>query len=435
MEDPTISLITGPVDPNFRKVDQPKPFPRNNLLIQPKYLTHGQFKYGPNDHERLFNLKNQLEGLPDKQFREARDRANPFEQIVSNYFMNRAATKLANIVAVFQLLPVPTYPTYQFGQSNIPPVGLAENRKEENRKDLTALNNPGNPLAVPLDDVTMGKSLIFLDLGAAPGSFTQYLQYLYPTDSFGYAFSLSPEKGGLSWNLDQLQLQRVIFNPTNKRIQPILTLSILPPSDQSGKEQSRIYHGDLLSEYDPLISLINQRQKLDLVVSDAAFESEGAGLQQENSSFHLFVSEILIICSTLHIGGHSCIKIFSSLTESTAYLIYLTGFLFQEVYLFKPLSSRPANSEQYLIGKGFLGLNKEIEGILRSILQSKQYPIFSSPPPTDWVNYLLMVNQFSFDRQIEALNKIIQEFNSPSLTNRSNDFSTERALLLWGIPK
>ena len=39
-------------------------------------------------------------------------------------------------------------------------------------------------------------------------------------------------------------------------------------------------------------------------------------------------------------------------------LLYLLNQLYEEVYIYKPKTSRTANSEKYFIAKGFKGINK-----------------------------------------------------------------------------
>lgn len=54
---------------------------------------------------KLFGTKSKLDELPEKNFFDARESANPYEKIGKHFFMNRAALKMANLDALFHLLP------------------------------------------------------------------------------------------------------------------------------------------------------------------------------------------------------------------------------------------------------------------------------------------------------------------------------------------
>ena len=54
-------------------------------------------------------------------------------------------------------------------------------------------------------------------------------------------------------------------------------------------------------------------------------------------------------------------------------LIIIYASLFEELYMSKPVSSRPRNSEVYVVGKGFKGLPDKLRNILQIRLQEKEF--------------------------------------------------------------
>ena len=68
------------------------------------------------------------------------------------------------------------------------------------------------------------------------------------------------------------------------------------------------------------------------------------------------------------IGGTQIIKIFDTFTPLTIKLLYLVSTLYNNVYIYKPLTSRPANSEKYIIAKGFKGIDSNYLKSLYSIV-------------------------------------------------------------------
>jgi len=49
-------------------------------------------------------LQSRFDGVPEKDFLQARNRANPYEAVGRSIFINRAAVKMANMDYLFKLL-------------------------------------------------------------------------------------------------------------------------------------------------------------------------------------------------------------------------------------------------------------------------------------------------------------------------------------------
>ena len=60
------------------------------------------------------------------------------------------------------------------------------------------------------------------------------------------------------------------------------------------------------------------------------------------------------------VGGHFVTKQFTFVTPFSRSLIAIVASLFDETYITKPKTSRPTNSEVYLVGKGFKGISPEL---------------------------------------------------------------------------
>ena len=76
-----------------------------------------------------------------------------------------------------------------------------------------------------------------------------------------------------------------------------------------------------------------------------------------------------VICGLVSLknGGHLVCKMFLFFSKFNMSLLSILNNLFDEFYISKPVSSRPANSEIYIIGKGYKGYNKEA---MTELLQS-----------------------------------------------------------------
>ena len=74
---------------------------------------------------------------------------------------------------------------------------------------------------------------------------------------------------------------------------------------------------------------------------------------QEMSTASLHFCEMVTALGALAEGGSFLLKAFTLFEHPTICALYLMGSLFRQVHVFKPATSKPGNSETYIIGKGF----------------------------------------------------------------------------------
>jgi hypothetical protein len=89
---------------------------------------------------------------------------------------------------------------------------------------------------------------------------------------------------------------------------------------------------------------------------------------QELCCTKLFFAEILYAFSVQSIGGTFVLKIYDSFNTLTAQLLSLLCLHYSSVRLTKPLLSRPASSERYLLCEDFLGAGDDLLLELRAIM-------------------------------------------------------------------
>lgn len=128
--------------------------------------------------------------------------------------------------------------------------------------------------------------------------------------------------------------------------------------------------------------------------------------------------------SATYPGGVFIAKQYTFFKTFTWNLILIYASMFDEFYICKPLTSRPYNSEIYLVGKGFRGLPEEIKSLLITRLKN-----FNTSPfiPEDAVkiklrDQLSAVVSFANDifwQQIQFINENISLFKKykPRLNN------------------
>jgi 23S rRNA U2552 (ribose-2'-O)-methylase RlmE/FtsJ len=100
-----------------------------------------------------------------------------------------------------------------------------------------------------------------------------------------------------------------------------------------------------------------------LYTADGGFDFSIDYNKQEQNVFQLIVASFILGLKTLAENGCMIIKIFDMYSPATQDLILGSASCFKEFTLFKPLTSRPCNSERYFIGKGFLKTKQTAEWI------------------------------------------------------------------------
>lgn len=92
-----------------------------------------------------------------------------------------------------------------------------------------------------------------------------------------------------------------------------------------------------------------------LVTADGGFDFSADFEAQEKNIFPLLVASSYIALTCLALQGCFILKIFDSFSPNTVAFLGFLASHFKEFTIYKPVTSRPCNSERYFIGKGFRG--------------------------------------------------------------------------------
>lgn len=132
-----------------------------------------------------------------------------------------------------------------------------------------------------------------------------------------------------------------------------------------------------------------------LYTSDAGIDVSADYNKQEELTISLNYGQILCGLLSLGVGGSLVTKQYTFFTKFNRALIYRLSLLFDELYISKPLTSRPANSEVYIIGYGFKGI------IDKSILADFKK-----------ISNILEVNGADYDKCLPILGIVPHEFDA-----------------------
>ncbi len=178
------------------------------------------------------------------------------------------------------------------------------------------------------------KSLYSLQLCEAPGGFILSLLDFINSLNINttikiYTMSLN-DKNTPSYNIPLLSQHR--------------NIDILPGINSKG---------DINNMYN--ISYIKQHcVNFDFISCDGGFDEGDKYNIKEQLHYKLILNEIIYNIELQANKGCFILKIFDIFTNTTVNIIYLLTLCYKSVYVYKPYTSRPTNSEKYLICNNFI---------------------------------------------------------------------------------
>ena len=270
---------------------------------------------------------------PQFEFSEARRWCNPMECLgegkskgLNQMFMNRSAIKLANVDAMLDF-----------------------------RLTQTAASSP----------------FLFVDLCGAPGGFSEYLMmrsqdiHLHQTQGMiqgscrGYGMSLlgSNEHGyGTSWKLSHISN----WNSTGTyHTEYKICIGVDGTGDIYRWENIEQLKREIQSDLHSCGMLVDA--KVQLVVADGGFDAQRDSECQEGLAQKLVIGEMAAAIDLLQPAGNFVIKMFGFQSSAIRTAMQSMYDMFQSIQVLKPISSRPASSERYVIFEGFRGMQAEVD--------------------------------------------------------------------------
>lgn len=136
--------------------------------------------------------------------------------------------------------------------------------------------------------------------------------------------------------------------------------------------------GDIYSIENQSSFLELNAAKVHVFTADGGFDFSEDYSTQEQHVFPLLVASAKIGLQCLAQDGIFILKMFDLFGKPTQYLIRLITSCFKEWTLYKPATSRPCNSERYLLCRGFRRCSSDVLSILTNIESqynsNREYP-------------------------------------------------------------
>ncbi|XP_036447172.1 LOW QUALITY PROTEIN: cap-specific mRNA (nucleoside-2'-O-)-methyltransferase 1 [Colossoma macropomum] len=344
----------------------------------------------------LLRCKSVFDDLEGEEMRRARTRSNPYETIRGAFFLNRAAMKMANMDHVFDNM----------------------------------FTNPKDGQGKPLVRDKEGELLYFGDVCAGPGGFSEYVLWRKRWHAKGFGMTL---KGANDFKLEDF------YAAPSELFEPYY--------GEGGVEgDGDITRPENITAFRNFVLENTERRGLHFLMADGGFSVEGQENIQEILSKQLLLCQFLVALSVVRTGGHFVCKTFDLFTPFSVGLIYLLYLCFERVSLFKPVTSRPANSERYVVCRSLKPGSDAVREYLFNVnLKLNQFrhserdvtdvvPLDIIKGDTDFYQYMVLSNESHCRVQIKALSKIHAYVRDTTLSEPRQADIRKDCLKLWGIP-
>lgn len=161
-----------------------------------------------------------------------------------------------------------------------------------------------------------------------------------------------------------------------------------------------------------------------LITGDGGFDEGCDFNNKEQLHYQLITNEIYAAIKLQKEDGHFILKMFDIFTDTSIHLLYLLSLCYTSVHIYKPVTSRPTNSEKYIICKGFrindtakiIVLNK-LKTISKQFIltqnNTKKYYSFTlfKEIPLQFIENIKNINALLLNKQCTFLQKAINLCN------------------------
>jgi 23S rRNA U2552 (ribose-2'-O)-methylase RlmE/FtsJ len=167
-----------------------------------------------------------------------------------------------------------------------------------------------------------------------------------------------------------------------------------------------------------------------LVTADGGFDFSEDFHAQEKTILRLIVSSALILLRSVAIEGDIVFKLFDCNSPVTRDIIALLASCFQQWSLYKPVTSRPCNSEWYFLGKSAVRTRGPVIDLLTQIRDG-----LAQEPPVSYQRiltantleeFLRTLQKTRCEKQMEALKQVLSFCHSKDTMSIEELWNSQR---------
>lgn len=241
-------------------------------------------------------------------------------------------------------------------------------------------------------------------LAEGPGGFIEAIMYYRNCDSDNY-YAMS-------------------LNENNSNIPKLIKTNILDKENiyiENGADNT----GNLLN-IENIIYIYNKyKHSMDFVTGDGGFDFSKNFNNQEELSLNLIFIQVLYALILQKIGGSFILKVFDTYSYLSIEILYLLNYFYEDIHIVKPKTSRPANSEKYIVCINFKNI-ENIDQIINKFitLYNSNYKITSIFKnnyiiSTIFIEKVKEINSIFGQKQNEFIQNVLNIFNHDD--NKSAD--------------
>lgn len=197
--------------------------------------------------------------------------------------------------------------------------------------------------------------------------------------------------------------------------------------------------GDILSLENFRYCCKRYRSSMDIITGDGGFDFSIDFNSQENHITKLLFGQVIYALCMQKRGGSFILKVFDCFMQHTLDILAILSSFYEKVYITKPQTSRYANSEKYIVCKGFLyPLSVEFESNLDkafiTMLSSEQLYIrrfLNTPLSLNFLSRMEEYNAVFGQQQIENIYytlSLIESRNKPDKIENLIKLNTQRCI-------
>jgi 23S rRNA U2552 (ribose-2'-O)-methylase RlmE/FtsJ len=181
-------------------------------------------------------------------------------------------------------------------------------------------------------------------------------------------------------------------------------------------------------------------ESCDIVTADGGFDYSNDYNNQEMASLHLIICEVQTCLKVIKHGGTFVLKIFDINLDDTRNLLYLLHLSFNNIHITKPSTSRPANSEKYIVCIGFKSEKRMIiEKLLdKCVIDNKIHIVLPYPHSLEFENKITIANCLYMVQQLRnisnTLSYITHGIDNPNLKIKEQYLNSIEWCMKYDVP-
>jgi len=206
------------------------------------------------------------------------------------------------------------------------------------------------------------------------------------------------------------------------------------------------YNGDVMSQKVQQHFKERLGGKVDLYTSDIGFDVSFNYNEQETLQSPTNLGQVISGLITLKKGGTLITKQYTFMTSFTISLMGLLTRLFNKLYVTKPMTSKPDNSETYLVGIGYNGIDDDMMqmlmrrldnvakiGVVHDVGKTSERKVVPMKPliqkgciGADFINAIITATEHISGNTIAKIESNLAEFAESNVKKSSSTGSTSK---------